>query len=90
MRFHDIEVSGIESIVFNRKNRWVFADIGDKGTVWRELDQTPGATPGFPIGGKYKTHTEMMKIVNELKKDRRYRMWIHYDTLNIVRKVNGS
>jgi hypothetical protein len=32
-------------------------------------------------------HTEMMAIVNHLKADKRYRMWIHGNTLNIV-KVN--
>lgn len=31
-------------------------------------------------------HEQMMNILTHLKEDRRYRMWVHGDTLNIVRK----
>ena len=87
MKFKDIEVSGIVNIVFNRKSQWVFTDIGDKGKVWRLLSNpAQGEIPGFPINGPYRYHGEMMRIINAVKNDPRYRMWVHFDTLNIVRK----
>lgn len=74
MKFREIEVSGIECIVFNRKHVWRLIE----GELWEEklLDKT-----------KRLSHKDMMVIVNALKRDRRYRMWIHFDTLNIVRSV---
>lgn len=80
MKFHNIEVSGIRNITFNRKALWQ-AD----GGMWRKVDLTNAPAGVFDIIDS-KTHEEMMKIVNLLKWDRRYRMWIHGDTLNIVRK----
>jgi len=32
-----------------------------------------------------KSHDQMMEIVNHLKADRRYRMWVHGNTLNVVK-----
>ena len=72
MRFSNIEVTGIVNIVFDRKVQWEF-----------EIE-----TSTWCHSKKEKTmyHEDMMKIVNLLKTDRRYRMWVHLDTLNIVRK----
>jgi hypothetical protein len=41
--------------------------------------------------GKGERHPDkdMMNIVSHLKEDRRYRMWVHHDTLNIVRKESS-
>lgn len=90
MRFHDIEVSGIECIVFNRETRFILKDGAGHGGVaaWvrvipREMQEKCDAGD---IGQCLMLHEQMMKIVNALKKDRRYRMWVHFDTLNIVRK----
>jgi hypothetical protein len=71
MRFRNVEVTGITSIVFDRKVIWNL----DKGTsVW------------YATTERFMYHSDMMKIVNLLKRDNRYRMWVHADTLNIVRK----
>ena len=85
MRFHDIEVSGIECIVFNRKDRWILHDVNPIfGELWQRVASP--VDPNEQERQPTKTHAEMMKVVNALKKDRRYRMWVHFDTLNIVRK----
>jgi hypothetical protein len=75
MKFENIEVSGIENITFERKTKWT-RDGSDNGCVWKSAGDVEA-----------KTHGEMMFIVNKLKEDHRYRMWVHFDTLNIVRKV---
>jgi len=33
-----------------------------------------------------RSHEQMMELLQHLKIDRRYRMWAHGDTLNIVRR----
>jgi hypothetical protein len=69
MKFTNIEVSGIEHIVINRKVKWsLITGSWDNGN------------------GEIHSDADMMDIVSHLKEDRRYRMWIHADTLNIVRK----
>lgn len=83
MRFRDIEVSGVVNIIFNRKTRFKHLGTG----VWQrvvlfEKEEIHGR-------GVY-THEQMMDIVNCLKADRRFRMWIHVDTLNVVRRRNGE
>jgi hypothetical protein len=70
MKFKNIEVNGINNIVFNRKTKWRVVPEG-----W--LAEFEGRTV---------THDSMMFIVNQLKRDPRYRMWIHFDTLNVVKK----
>ena len=70
MKFKDITVSGICNIVIGRKVKWV-----QSGCVWNTVEK-----------GKQVSHEGMMNIVAHLKEDRRYRMWVHGDTLNIVRK----
>ena len=80
MRFHCIEVSGIRNITFNRKSLWQ-AD----GGMWRKCELRKLHEPV-----ESRTHDEMMAIVNVLKWDRRYRMWVHEDTLNIVRKSDRT
>lgn len=74
MKFDHIEVNGILNIVINRKVQWTLNDH----------EQWHSNT------GSLRTHAEMMRIVNEIKKDRRFRMWIHHDTLNIVRKQSPT
>ena len=71
MKFQNIVVSGICNIVINRKQKWVRG-----GNEWHKAEN---------IAHTYE-HSFMMEIVQHLKADRRYRMWIHGDTLNIVRK----
>jgi len=73
MKFQNITVSGICNIVIGRKVKWMQATSGSN---WHKAVGGNGAC----------THTEMMEIVQHLKIDRRYRMWIHGDTLNIVRR----
>ena len=69
MRFKDIVVSGITRIVIHRTDVWMYGD-----GVWVKSIPT-----------SVKTHDEMMAIVNHLKADKRYRMWVHGNTLNIVK-----
>lgn len=76
MKFHCIEVSGIMNITFNRKVLWQA-----KGGYWIRSNENGVESS--------KRHDEMMAIVNILKWDRRYRMWVHGDTLNIVRKKDS-
>lgn len=78
MKFHCIEVSGIRTITFNRKTMWKFSESFN---LWEKQQ-----VASFDVCANTKTHEEMMAIVNVLKWDRRYRMWIHGDALNIVRK----
>jgi hypothetical protein len=69
MRFNNIEVSGINRIVIAHKAVWEWND-----GIWvRGGDHAP------------KHHGEMMEMVNRLKSDRRYRMWVHWNTLNILK-----
>lgn len=75
MKFKDIEVSGIKRIVINHKKVWEYYP----SNTWMVL--RPGESTE-----SFRPHNEMMKIVNILKEDRRYRMWVHGDTLNIERK----
>jgi hypothetical protein len=82
MKFKDITVSGLTDIVINRESKWVHLP---SGTWQRELK--PGA-PDINGRGVY-THEQMMDIVEHLKTDRRFRMWIAIGeggSLNIVRK----
>jgi hypothetical protein len=77
MHFRDVQVSGITKVVFNRK------------TIWNQM--SPGNNWFRPLEPNVmkqtvRCHAEMMGIINLLKADRRYRMWVHGDTLNIVRK----
>jgi hypothetical protein len=73
MRFHDIEVSGITSIVFNRTFLWKKRKGEDP--MW--VCHTPGEKSiDCP-------HSGMMRVVNMLKDDPVTRMWVHGDTLNI-------
>lgn len=72
MKFKNIEVNGIKHIVFNREHKWTFNEsTGD----WFE-----------EFNGRSMTHHSLMWVVGRLKENRRYRMWIHLDTLNVVRK----
>jgi hypothetical protein len=80
MRFRNIEVSGIERIVFNRKTMWSLIN----GGRWQK--RNTGNFPDTMPPSEVISHSEMMCRVNNLKKDPRYQMWIHFDTLNIVRK----
>jgi hypothetical protein len=82
MRFQNIEVSGIEHIVINRTHHWRLFSADTWAKCLRDGDGFPVSLPA----PQKMPHKEMMRIVNILKKDRRYRMWIHMDTLNIVRK----
>ena len=75
MRFNEIEVQGITNIVINKRTQWKRNGITGQ---WVDC--------GVGVDGRAKTHVEMMKIVNILKTDRRYRMYIHLDTLNILKK----
>lgn len=78
MRFRNIEVSGIERIVFNRETEWRL----ETENLWRKV--VKGDYPDHMPTPEYRTHDNMMAIVNALKKDRRFRMWVHFDTLNIL------
>lgn len=69
MKFKELVVSGITRIVIERKDIWVYGD-----GMWVKSIPT-----------SVKTHNEMMTIVNHLKADRRYRMWVCGNTLNIVK-----
>ena len=74
MKFTNIVVCGITRIVIDRKDVWIYGD-----GVW--IKSAPEST-------SVKTHPEMMAIVNHLKVDRRYRMWIHGNVLNVVKAVS--
>jgi hypothetical protein len=82
MRFKDIEVSGITTIVFNRKRAFAQSMI-DKS--WIEVNKND--TIFIDSAGKENriSHEEMMSRVNHAKEDNRFRMWVHNDTLNIIR-----
>ena len=79
MKFENIVVSGIANIVVNRKTKWTQLP----SNVWQR--HVPKGEEDMFGRGVY-THDQMMEIVQHLKEDRRYRMWIHGDTLNIVRR----
>jgi len=73
MKFDNVEVAGITNIVIAHKVKWVWTD-----GLW--------VRNGSPmIGDAIKPHEQMMEMVNHLKGDRRYRMWVHWDTLNILK-----
>jgi hypothetical protein len=82
MRFKDIEVSGITTIVFNRKRAFAQSMI-DKS--WIQINKNDTI---FIDSGKenHISHEEMMSRVNHAKGDNRFRMWVHNDTLNIIRR----
>jgi hypothetical protein len=77
MKFENIVVGGITNIVINREAKWTHLDTH----VWQR--QQPEACDA--VGRGVYTHDQMMEVVNHLKADRRYRMWVHGNTLNIVR-----
>jgi len=82
MRFQNIEVSGIVSVVINQRH--IFHK-DETGNWFRSV--TEHLTDGRPVSVmEMRSHKEMMAIVNHLKKNRKFRMWIHLDTLNIVRR----
>ena len=78
MKFDNVEVAGITNIVIAHKVKWMQLSSG----VWQK--QIPGGMDDIGGRGVY-THEQMMDIVNFLKGDRRYRMWVHWDTLNILK-----
>lgn len=84
MKFSNIEVNGIKKVVINRKHWWVKV-----GPLWKLAIRGPEPDDFIPVAyeGKTLTHEEMMKMVSHLKKDRRYRLWVHLDTLNIIRRT---
>jgi len=73
MKFKNITVCGITMIVIDRKAVWTQTKDG-----WERQNALLGIAA-------VKTHDEMMEVVNHLKADRRYRMWVHGYSLNIVR-----
>ena len=78
MKFQNITVTGIVNVVIERRVKWTQLSTG---TWQRQLPECLDA------GGRgVYTHEQMMSIIAHLKEDRRYRMWVHGDTLNIVRK----
>ena len=79
MRFKDIEINGIINIVIAHKVKWTQLSSG----VWQK--QIPDGIIDDGFGGGVYTHEQMMEMVNHLKGDRRYRMWVHWDTLNILK-----
>jgi len=86
MKFKEITVSGIVNVVINRKAHWKCVGAsGDNEPVLWERQIPEGKVLGE---GAYVLFTDeqMMGVVNRLKVDRRFRMWVHGDTLNIVRK----
>lgn len=77
MRFTTpIEVSGIETVVFDRKKIWTI----DEDEVWN------GRTAEGTLVG-IMNHKAMCDRIKAVERDSRYRMWIHGDTLNIVRRT---
>ena len=70
MKFENIVVGGITSIVINRKAKWTLSE-----GIWNYAEKD-----------NFKSHAEMIELINYLKHDIRYRMWVHGDTLNIVRR----
>jgi hypothetical protein len=79
MHFKDIYVGGIKTIVINRKATWIKMTSGK----WvRPIPETPDSPTPF------RTHENMMNIVNHLKGDRRYEFGIDAEcgTLHINRK----
>jgi hypothetical protein len=72
MKFEKITVSGIAIVVIDRKARWM---KNSEDGVWCKANSFDNAKP----------HADMMAIVNHLKADKRYRMWLHGNTLNIVK-----
>jgi hypothetical protein len=83
MRFKDIEVSGITTIVFNRKYAFAQSMI-DRS--WIQVNKNDTIFIGSTGKENRISHEEMMSRVNHAKKDKRFRMWVHNDTLNITRK----
>lgn len=75
MRFYDIEVSGIKTIVFNKKRLWE----KQADNTWLESNRSIVCS-----------HEEMVWIIDRLKYDRKSRMWVHGDTLNIERIKPGG
>ena len=69
MKFTNVTVSGITTIVMNRK------------VVWKQTEKGWAHSNGHNMT----SHDGMMEVVNHLKADRRYRMWVHGNTLNIVK-----
>lgn len=71
-----IEVTGITRIVFDRKRVW------DKDTdeIWTAKNDGSDAIV------RMMNHKDMSERIKYVEADSRFRMWIHGDTLNIVRK----
>jgi len=80
MRFKDVKVGGITTVVIKGRERT---------TEWRKTESGLWRRPEDGTGKRvYNSHAEMMAIVNLLKRDRRYEMGIDAScgTLHIVRK----
>jgi hypothetical protein len=69
MKFKNITVSGITRVVMNHKVVWTQTEKG-----WVHSN-----------GHNITLHDGMMEVINHLKEDRRYRMWVHGNTLNVVK-----
>jgi hypothetical protein len=74
MKFENIVVGGITNIVINRKAKWTLSE-----GMWQRENKAA------MMGDALKSHDQMMEVVNHLKADHRYRMWVHGNTLNVVR-----
>lgn len=72
MKFKNIEVNGIVTVVFNREVEWKHLAISND---WIRTDE-----------GRVIAHNTMMWIIRKLMGDHRYRMWVHQGTLNVVKK----
>ena len=70
MKFKDIEVSGIETIVFNRT------------LVWKKMSDTMWACHAGNVVVDC-PHDAMMRIVNAIKSENGARLWVHGYTLNV-------
>lgn len=84
MKLRNVELGGIRNIVFNHKTLWA-ARGGDWVRVLEGI-RTGITTTSLVNDCVSITHGDMMYRINLLKNDKRYRMWVYGDTLNVVRK----
>jgi hypothetical protein len=69
-----IEINGIDTVVFYRKNVFERINTGNGGCYWKDLER-----------GKSISDNKMMSIIKDMTNNPFRRVWVHYDSINVVR-----
>lgn len=78
MKFNHIEVSGLTTLIINRKQRWVKSPPTSEFETWTRIDLDKLQVT------ECVSHREMVKRIKGMNRSKSIRMWIHGDTINVT------